>query len=181
MARGFDALPFNAVAIAQPRASARALASLEPFGVFRATPYRRVLLGQVAGDAPSALVSAYASRPECFTHLFRLHPLEDVVAFQGDDVTEALCEALENAGPRVAGATFHVRARVRGLKGRVETQAVERALGAYLLDLARAAGTEARVRFSDPDLVLAIEVIGRRAGYGFLDRTVRAVPLVRPR
>jgi tRNA(Ser,Leu) C12 N-acetylase TAN1 len=101
--------------------------------------------------------------------------------FERDDVTEHLCCALADAGPRVAGKTFHVRTRLRGLTGRVDDQAVDRALGGYLLDLADAAGAAARVSFQDPELVVVVEVIGRRAGYAFLDRAIRAVPLVRPR
>ena len=96
-------------------------------------------------------------------------------------MTEELCCALENAGPRVAGKSFHVRARLRGLTGRVDKSAVERALGGYLLDVAEASGAPARVTFSDPDTIVVVEVIGKRAGYAFLGRDVRAVPLVRPR
>jgi tRNA(Ser,Leu) C12 N-acetylase TAN1 len=181
MAAGFDALPFNAVAISEPRATSRALRNLATFGSFRATPYRRVIIGWVDGDAVAALTAAWSEQRGSFVHIVRMTPLERVVAFSRDDVTEELCCALECAGPRIAGKTFHVRTRLRGLTGRVDKHAVDRALGGYLLDLAAAAGEPARVSFSDPDLILAIEVIGRRVGYGFLDRVARAVPLVRPR
>ena len=106
---------------------------------------------------------------------------EAAVARERADVTERLCCELERCGPSLAGKSFHVRARLRGLTDRVEKSAVERALGGYLLELAEAAGSSARVTFTDADLVLAVEVIGKRVGYGFLDRTVRSVPLVRPR
>jgi tRNA(Ser,Leu) C12 N-acetylase TAN1 len=181
MARAaFDSLPFNVVAIAEPRASARAIASLRPVGAFRATPYRRVLVGSVE-DASESIVRAWHSAPEPFHLVVRMIPLERVVGFTGNDVTEALCCALEDIGARVAGKTFHVRARLRGLAGRLHKTAVERALGGFLLDLAERAGAPARVRFSDPDAVLAVEVIGHRVGYGLLGREARSIPLVRPR
>ena len=182
MARaGFDTLPFNAVAIADLRSSSRAVSALAPIGEFRCTPYRRVLVGAVPGEASGWLTERWISHREAFSPLLRFTPLERVVGFVRDDVTEELCCALEGSGPRIAGKTFHVRARLRGLTGRVDKSAVERALGGYLLDLAEAAGAPARVTFSDPDLIVVIEVIGKRVGYGFLERGVRAVPLVRPR
>jgi tRNA(Ser,Leu) C12 N-acetylase TAN1 len=159
----------------------RAIRNLTAFAAFRSTPYRRVLIGWIAGDPAHELATAWAARPETFARVVRMTPLEQVVDFAGDDVTETLCCALAGAGERVAGRTFHVRARLRGLTGRVDKQAVDRALGAFLLDLADAAGAAARVSFQDPDVVLAVEVIGKRAGFAFLDRAVRTVPLVRPR
>jgi len=182
MARaGFDMLPFNAVAIADLRSSSRAVSALQPIGDFRFTPYRRVLIGSVPGEASCWLTDHWSSDRDAFAPVIRLTPLERVVPFARDDVTEELCCALEGAGPRVAGKSFHVRARLRGLTGRVDKTAVERALGAYLLDLAEAAGEPARVTFSNPDFVFVVEVIGKRVGYGFLGREVRALPLVRPR
>jgi tRNA(Ser,Leu) C12 N-acetylase TAN1 len=178
---GFDALPFNAVAIAKERASARAVARLASVGAFRATPYRRVLVGVLAGDASARLIEGWNAQPSAFEHVVRIIPLDRVVAFERDDVTEEVCCATTGAGARLANKSFHVRARLRGLKGRLERQTVERALGGYFLDLAEAAGAPARVTFSDPDYIVAIEVIGRRVGVGILGRDVRAVPLVRPR
>jgi tRNA acetyltransferase TAN1 len=178
---GFDARPFNVVASAVPGETGRALEELTPLGASRATPYRCVLVGMVEPPADAAVRRAWQARPAPFVHVVRITPLEAVVPFTGDDVTEALCGALEALGPRVGGRTFHVRARLRGLKGRVESQAVERALGGFLLDLADRAGAPARVRFDDPDVVLVVEVVGKRAGWGLLDRATRAVPAVRPR
>jgi len=182
MARaGFDKRSFNAVAVCVPGEADRAIRSMAPWARFRATPYRSVLLGDIEGDASTSVVEAWTADRSLFEHVVRLIPLEHVVAFGGDDVTERLCCALESSGARVAGRTFHVRARLRGLKGRLEAHAVERALGGFLLDLADKEGRAARVTFKDPDLVLTIEVIGHRVAYGFLDRATRAVPLVRPR
>ena len=67
------------------------------------------------------------------------------------------------------------------MKGRLETPAVERALGAFLLDQAELIGTRPKVGFDDPDLVLGVEVVGRRAGFSLMDRELRAHPLVRVR
>lgn len=182
MARaGFDKRPFNAVAMCVPGEAERAIRSLAPWARFRATPYRSVLLGDIEGDAARAVVGAWDADRSLFAHIVRFIPLEQVTVFQGEDVTEQLCCELQDAGSRVAGCSFHVRARLRGLTGKLESHAVERALGGFLLDVAAKQAAAARVTFKDPDLVLAIEVVGHRIGYGFIDRATRAVPIVRPR
>lgn len=161
--------------------SARAVGALASLGEFRPTPYRRVLAGWIERPSAIRVIETWAADRTPFQAVARLIPLESTIEFERDDVTEALCCALEDSGARVAGSTFHVRARLRGLKGRVETQALERAIGGFLLDRAAAAGDGARIGFADPDIIVAVEVIGKRVGYGFLDRAVRAVPVVRPR
>lgn len=164
-----------------PGESARAIRNLRALGAFRPTPYRGVLVGVVEGETAGAIRDAWRADASIFEQVVRVIPLERVVPFEREDVTEQLCHELEDAGERVAGCSFHVRARLRGLSGKLESHAVERALGGFLLDVADRRGNPARVTFKDPDLVLAVEVIGRRVGYGFLDRDVRAVPLVRAR
>jgi len=176
-----DRRAFNVVAICVPGEASQAIHGLRRLGVFRSTPYRAVLIGAVDGDAAHAIREAWAEDPSTFTRVVRLIPLERVTPFVREDVTERLCCELAGAGARVAGRSFHVRVRLRGLTGKLESHAVERALGAFLLDLADERECAARVTFKDPDLVLAVEVIGKRVGYGFLDRDVRAVPLVRVR
>jgi len=155
------------------------LARLRALGSFSGTRYPAVVAGSVAGDAATVIREAYRTRLELFAAVERIVPVEESVAFERDDVTERLCEALEGAGSRLAGRSFYVRARLRGLKGRVEHQAVERALGAFLLERAEAAGQAARVRFADTDVVVAVEVLGSTVGYAYLDRELRAIDLVR--
>jgi tRNA(Ser,Leu) C12 N-acetylase TAN1 len=101
--------------------------------------------------------------------------------YPGDDVTETLCAALADGGARVAGKRFYVRCRLRGLESRLESRAVERAIGAYLVELAALTGTPAKVSFDDPDVVVLIEVIGDTVGYAFLGSRAIQSPLVRPR
>ena len=156
-----------------------ALEALRPFGSFRTAGYPRVLLGRT--DDPRRLYGVVDDSTGLSACLSRLLPLERSLEFTGDDVTETLCHEFEGLGERVAGKKFYVRAHLRGLKGRLTHPAVERALGAFLLDRAAATGLPANVAFDDADLVVCVEVAGSRAGYAFMDSAVCALPLVRMR
>ncbi len=158
----------------------RAIEALAGLGRFRNTRYPQVLVGSIPEPAADQ-VAAYGRVAELAACLERLLPLERSLPFERADVTETLCAALESEAERVAGASFYVRARLRGLEGLLEARAVERAIGGFLVERTSGLGRPATVRFDDPDFVLMIEVVERRVGYGFLDRRVRSVPLVRPR
>jgi len=183
-----DAEVWNVLLVCRqgPGVTGRALAALARLGRFRTGGYPQVLLGVVdrGGGDPAASLTAgiedvVAGEPPFDDLLERVVPVERAILFRREDVTEALCEELEDSGPRLAGKSFHVRTHLRGLKGRVEHPAVERALGAFLGERAQAAGAPARVTFDDPDVIVAIEVAGQRVGYAFLDRQLRASRLVR--
>jgi tRNA(Ser,Leu) C12 N-acetylase TAN1 len=173
---------WNLVATARHGMGGAALADLAHLGRFRHTSYPGVLIGSVASsDASQFLGEAWAREPNAFRHLHRVTPVEVTTPFVGDDVTETLCLALEREAARLHGLGFYVRARLRGLKGRVEGQAVERAIGGFLWQRSVEAGAEARITFGDPDVVVAVEVIGKNVGYALLDRETLTIPLVRPR
>ncbi len=170
-----NAAEWNVVALAEPRATAEVLRLLRAYGAFRTTRYPRVIVGR-AVRAAGLLEDLGAGCP-----ISRIIPLERSLRFARDDVTETLCECFEEMGPRLAGKSFFVRARLRGLKGRLEHPVVERALGSFLYDRACQAGAPAEVSFSDPDIVVAVEVVAERVGYAFLDRELRRAPLLKIR
>ena len=157
------------------------LSALASEGRFRHSPYPSVILGWVEPCPLERLAALRRREPRRFEFVRKIMVADRVVEFERDDVTEALCAELESAGPRLRGRSFYVRARLRGLKGRLETPAVERALGAFLVDRAQAAGGRAVVAFDDPDVVVAVEVVGKTVGYAFLDRERRDPTLVRSR
>ncbi|MBI5504149.1 MAG: hypothetical protein HY899_05085 [Deltaproteobacteria bacterium] len=183
-----DAEEWNVLVVCRqgPGVTGRTLAALGRLGRFRTGGYPQVLLGVVgrtrATSAPSlaAGIEELVAGAAPFDELVeRVLPVEKAILFRRDDVTETLCEELEGTGPRLAGRSFHVRSHLRGLKGRVEHPALERALGAFLAERAEAAGAPARVTFDDPDFIVAVEVAGQRVGYAFLDRELRASSRVR--
>ncbi len=172
------------MAVAREGSTGKAMAALRQFGEFRTSGYPRVVVGMLesAGDFLETLRREDSGGGSSLTaFLGRVLPVEDTLPFERDDVTETLCDAFEEMGPRLAGRSFFVRARLRGLKGRLEHPAVERALGTFLYERAEACGDPATVAFKDPDIVVAVEVVGGRVGYAFLDRDSRALSLVRIR
>ncbi|MBC8293683.1 MAG: hypothetical protein H8E45_11030 [Proteobacteria bacterium] len=183
-----DARHWNTLLVLRERRLAGLLNRLRPLGRFRTSGYPRVLLGTVggngAGDALASrdriarVVDFFEQNPDLAAELQRVVPVEASPLFERDDVTETLCMAMHDKGVELAGRSFHVRAHLRGLKGRQETTAVEGALGEFLLERAEAGGRAATVTFSDPDVVVAVEVAGRRAGYAFFEREQRALPLL---
>ncbi|NQY91105.1 MAG: hypothetical protein HRT46_05535 [Deltaproteobacteria bacterium] len=183
-----DARHWNTLLVLRERRLAGLLNRLRPLGRFRTSGYPRVLLGMVDdkghdsapgnGDRIARVVDFFEQNPELAAELQRVVPVEASPLFERDDVTETLCVAMHDKGVELAGRSFHVRAHLRGLKGRQETTAVEGALGEFLLERAEAGGRAATVTFSDPDVVVAVEVAGRRAGYAFFEREQRALPLL---
>ncbi len=189
-----DARHWNTLLVLRERRLAGLLNRLRPLGRFRTSGYPRVLLGMVDdkgqdsaagnedgngnGDRIARVVDFFEQNPDLAAELQRVVPVEASPLFERDDVTETLCVAMHHKGVELAGRSFHVRAHLRGLKGRQETTAVEGALGEFLLERAEAGGRAATVTFGDPDVVVAVEVAGRRAGYAFFEREQRALPLL---
>ena len=173
---------WNLLAVARPRAPERTLRALCRFAPFRGSGYPRVLVGRAPRtSAAQELVARVGADQQLGASLFRMVELERSLPFSRYELTETLCDEFEGLGSRLAGRSFYVRANLRGLKGRLQTPAVERALGAFLLDRAETFGAPARVCFDGPELVVAVEVVGSRVGYVLLDREARSLPLLRVR
>lgn len=175
---------WNVLAIGARGETGKALALVSEVGRFRTGGYPQVLVGSVERpNGPASLLDGIdglvRDGARAAGAIDRVVPVEEAVSFVRDDVTETLCEVLEPKAARLCGKTFYVRAHLRGLKGRVEHPAVERALGDFLHEFASRAGDPPKVTFRDPDIVVVAEVVGRRVGYGFLGRDVRSALLVK--
>jgi len=184
MASRRDDEEWNVLVIGTRGETGKALTLLGEVGRFRTGGYPQVLIGSVArprgkDDLLAGIGELTAGGERCTGVIDRVIPVEEAVSFPRDDVTETLCERFEPLAHRLCGKTFYVRAHLRGLKGRIEHPAVERALGDFLSEFAARAGAPPKVRFRDPDTVVVVEVVGRRVGYAFVGREERAQPLLR--
>jgi hypothetical protein len=184
MASTRDDEDWNVLAIATRGETGKALSLLGEVGRFRTAGYPQVLVGRVSranGDLLGGIGELAAGGERTAGVLDRLVPLERSVTFPRDDVAETLCDRLGPLAPRLCGRTYYVRTHLRGMKGRVEHPAVERALGDFLYEHASRAGAAPKVSFRDPDFVVVAEIVGRRVGYAFLGREERSKPLVKVR
>jgi tRNA(Ser,Leu) C12 N-acetylase TAN1 len=160
------------------------LIALRRLGKFRRGGYRNVVLGRV-DDVPAFLAAvrdALASDPLLPTALAKVVPVETTIRFDATNAVDTFAVAAEPLLDRLAGGSFFVRLERRGMKGRLHTPTVERALGDRVWKALESRGATPRVEFHDPDAVLVVETIGDEAGLGVITRALRTeFPFVRIR
>ena len=158
------------------------LRELAAFGEFHKTEFFGVVLGQVAEPLElfEAIGAARDESPQAFADLGRLIPVSEVFHFTVDSLVEEASRAIRPHLAQFAGKSFYVRLERRGFKGKIISPEAERQLDAVILEASAASGQPARVDFTDPDLIVALETFGGRAGIGWLGRELRArFPFVR--
>jgi tRNA(Ser,Leu) C12 N-acetylase TAN1 len=166
---------WNVVVTAREGTQRRLRRALWPLVRLERSGFRNVFVGRV--DDLESLLAAVAAlrveRPALDEWLGRIVPVEHVFAVDPATFEERL---REEAGPfldRLAGRSFHVRVERRGHKGVLDSHACEQALGAWLWAALEARGARPVVAFADPDVVLAVEVVGDTAGIGLVTRELR--------
>ena len=149
---------------------------LRRFGRFRPGGYRNVVVGEVEALPAflDAVREALARDPLLPTALAKVVPIEATLRFDPADPVPALAAAAEPFLERLAGGSFFVRLERRGLKGRLHTPSVERAVGDHVWRALEVRGATPRVEFRDPDAILVIETLGDQAGLAVLPRALRA-------
>jgi tRNA(Ser,Leu) C12 N-acetylase TAN1 len=140
---------------------------LARWGRLRRTEYHNVAVMAVT-DTPAFLqefAAAVEESPGILNAMSHVVPFEHVFAFKDAAEFEAKSReiALSHA-TQLAGKSFHVRLRRRGLKGIISTPEEERFLDDILLGALAAAGNPGRIRFDDPDYVLLIETVAGSGG-----------------
>ncbi|MBI4412789.1 MAG: hypothetical protein HY576_00290, partial [candidate division NC10 bacterium] len=121
------------------------------------------------GEAPGSLIT-------------RVVPVERTFPVTAETFLQDAQAALQEAVARHPGPRFFVRLDRRGFKGRVNTQEVERALGAFVVEVIRASGGTPAVSFADPDVIFLLETVGETAGLSVIPRALRlASPLLKVR
>ena len=140
---------------------------LARWGRLRRTEYHNVAVMSVTDTAVflQEFAAALEESPGILNAMSHVVPLEHVFTFK--DAAEFEAKSREIAlsyAPRLAGKSFHVRLRRRGLKGIISTPGEERFLDDALLGALAAAGGPGQIRFDDPDYVLVIETVGGSGG-----------------
>jgi len=158
------------------------LNSLSPYGEFKGSGFRDVVLGRV-GDMRSFLESLETLRKESpaqLRNLSQIVPLENNFQFDTPDFVAKAKEAISPLVERLENTKFHVRVKRRGHKGEISSQSVEKELADFVFDLLEKTGKRAEVSFADPDAVVIVETIGNWAGVGLIIKELKErSPLVR--
>lgn len=103
--------------------------------------------------------------PESLAFLARLVPVSHTFTFHSAEEFEAEAKKIVlEWTPRLAEKSFHVRIRRRGFKGKITSPDEERFLDTAVLGALRRNGRNAKIKFDDPDAVIAVETVGTRAG-----------------
>ena len=140
---------------------------LARWGRLRRTEYHNVAVMAVTDTAAflQEFAAAVGESPGILNAMSHVVPFEHVFAFENAAEFEAKSrEIAVSYGPQLAGKSFHVRLRRRGLKGIISTPEEERFLDDVLLEDLAAAGHPGQIRFDDPDYVLLIETVAGSGG-----------------
>lgn len=151
----------------------RALRALLDIGPTERSPYHNVLVMKV--DDPLAVLEAIErrteERPALYDAIARVAPAMRIFEFQSeesfkDNAKSIVLEWL----PSLTGRSFHVRLHRRGSKLDLRTPDAERLFNDAIVDATTRAGTPARISYTDPDAVIAIDTVDDRAGLAMWTR-----------
>lgn len=160
-------LDWNVVATVQDGRYQDGFRLLQRFGQVARTDYFNLLVLQ-AEDGRQLLdgLSEEGERnPESLKALASVVPVFLRFTFQTPgEFEEKARQAVAEWLPQLWGKSFHLRMHRRGFKGKLSSLAEEQFLDRYLLEALQAGGEPGRITFEDPDLIIALETVGPRAG-----------------
>jgi hypothetical protein len=164
---------WNVVATSLSGHEASLLSAMDDLGDFEASLFDNVIVGFVEDktDFMARLSERFATDFRLPRSLGRAVPVETTVAFVGEDPSEYLRAALRDIAGKIGNRPYHLRIDAHGL--REHAHELEMQLADTLWDELRGRGFKPCVDFLDPDLVVAIEIVGDVAGIALVDRETR--------
>jgi tRNA(Ser,Leu) C12 N-acetylase TAN1 len=170
--RETDGAEWNVLVTAQ-EGSARDLKRLiNQHGAFRWSRFRNVLLGRVvdAEEFFRALAAQLEKKPFAVSWLGKALPICVTFPVHPESFIDDLAQRLSSLVEGLKGKSFHVRVERRGHKGDLRTHEIERQMGDYLWEELQRQGGQPVVSFKDPDVVVAVEIVGATAGVAVVAR-----------
>jgi tRNA(Ser,Leu) C12 N-acetylase TAN1 len=151
----------------------RALRALRDLGPIERSAYYNVLV--MKAEDSVALLATIEQRteekPPLYDAISRVAPSMRNFDFQSaEEFAEKTKSVLVEWSPGLAGRSFHVRLHRRGSKHDLGTQDAEHLFDDAILDETTKAGMPAKITFTDPDAVIAIDTIDDRAGLALWTR-----------
>jgi tRNA(Ser,Leu) C12 N-acetylase TAN1 len=169
----FSRLDWNLVVTAHGGRRHDLIHALRPIVRLTRAGYSEVLIGRT--DDVDACLTAIAARADpAFSAeiLARIVPVVRTFML-ADDIAAQLVTEAASVQDDLVGRTFHVRVERRGHRGVLRSDDLERMIGTALVTGLQTRGDTPRVTFKDPDVVVAVEVIGATGGIGLVPRTLR--------
>jgi tRNA(Ser,Leu) C12 N-acetylase TAN1 len=155
--------------------------ALRPIVKLRRAGFPDVSIGR-APDVEACLdaIAARADRMFATEILARVVPVVRTFLVDAMDLEAQLIAETAGCVDALVGRSFHVRVERRGQKAVARSDVLERRLGTALVDALQVRGAEPRVTFDDPDVIVAVELIGAVCGIGVVERELRRrFPFVR--
>lgn len=164
---------WNVVVCVYQEGFRRVLHALRDCGAAERSPYYNVLV--MRADDPLAVLTELERRaeesPALYDSISRVAPAMRCFDFEtADEFVSNTIAILREWSPRLAGLTFHVRLHRRGAKHDLATQETEHLFNDVVIDATTKAGSPAKVSFTDPGAVIAVDTIHGRAGLGLWTR-----------
>jgi tRNA(Ser,Leu) C12 N-acetylase TAN1 len=151
----------------------RALRALLDIAPTERTAYYNVLVMRV--DQPIMALEAIErlteERPALYDAIARVAPAASTFEFESTETFKNSAKSfmLERL-PNLIGRSFHVRLHHRGSKLDLRTPDAERLFNDAIVAATGRSGAPARIAFTDPDAVIAIDTIDDRAGLAIWTR-----------
>jgi tRNA(Ser,Leu) C12 N-acetylase TAN1 len=166
-------MEWNAVVSVYQDGFTRALRALEKFGQVERSSYYNLLLMKL-DDAVAVLEPVERlteQSPALYDAISRIAPAMRCFEFHSaEEFKERARSIMLEWVPRLAGQTFHVRLRRRGGKHELSVHETERVLNETIVRATALSGNSAKVSFSEPDAVVAIDAVDDRAGLSLWTR-----------
>lgn len=174
--------PWNVLVTTQEGASRPLRRLLRRLGTFRASGFRNVILGWVPDvhEFCRGLLTELEGHPEARAWLGRVLPVDLTLDVDPTAFTEAIGEQLDRLATVIGPRSYHVRVERRGHKGVLSTRDLELRFADRLWGALERQGVTPTVSFRDPDVVVAVEIVGDTAGIAVISRELRtAFPFVK--
>lgn len=171
-----QALPsWNVVVTASDHEQRHLARQVKRLGDFWWTPFLGLLVGRVEDHEAfcEQLRRSEEERPGFLRPLARLIPIDRTFTLQVEQLPAQLERAVLAYADRIDSGSFYVRMERRGHAGAIHSQRLEQELGCTLLARLREEGATPLIDFKDPDVIVAVELIGDECGVGLITRTMR--------
>jgi tRNA(Ser,Leu) C12 N-acetylase TAN1 len=166
---------WNVLATAKDHEQRHLARRLKRFGDFRWSPYLGVLIGRVEDHQAffDQLRRSEEIEPGFLLPLARVVPLDKTLTIDPASLLPTLEAEVLGYADQIGSGSFYVRVERRGHKGEIHSQQIEQELDHALIELLTHRGCTPRVDFLNPDVTIAIEIVGNECGIGMITKSLR--------